>query len=97
MGCIYVEIDSLHVKSDKENITMGKNKPRHHPDKLQNRMGKYCSYYEEHDNFACCEHGWDITKCKGNPHNCKKVEYQTLASRSDKQKNDGVGITRNHY
>lgn len=44
-----------------------------------------------------CERGWDIGKCKGNPHNCTKVKYQILASRSDKQKNDGVGITGKHY
>ena len=41
--------------------------------------------------------GYDTTKCKGNPHNCCKVKYQILASRSDKQKNDGVGITHSHY
>lgn len=52
-----------------------------------------CSYYEGYNGNYWCEHGWDVTKCKGNPHNCKKVEYQILASRSDKQKSDGVGIT----
>lgn len=76
---------------------MSKNKPRHRPDKPQNLIGGSCSYYEEYNGNYWCEHGWDVTKCKGNPHNCKKVEYQILASRSDKQKNDGVGITRSHY
>ena len=38
-----------------------------------------------------------LAKCKGNPHNCKKVKYQILASRSDKQKKDGVGIINRHY
>lgn len=76
---------------------MGKNKPRYNPNKPQNKYGKYCQWYEEHNNFACCERGWDVMKCKGNPYNCVKVKYQILASRSDKQKNDGIGITHKHY
>lgn len=72
-------------------------KKRHNPDKPQNRMGDFCTYYEGHDNYHCCERGWDATKCKGNPHNCIKVKYQILASRSDVQKNNGVGITHSHY
>ena len=63
---------------------MNVNKPRHNPDKPQNKKGGHCS-------------GWDVSKCKGNPHNCTKVKYQILASRSDKQKNDDVGITNKHY
>ena len=74
---------------------MGRNKARHNPDKPQNRLGNFCSYYE---NNNTCELGWDTTKCKGNPHNCCKVKYQILASRSDVQKNDGIGITGGrHY
>lgn len=65
---------------------MSKGKPRHNPDKRQNKLGAYCSYYEGSNRNFCCERGWDVSKCKGNPHNCKKVEYQILASRSDKQK-----------
>ena len=73
---------------------MSKGKPRHDPNKPQNRLGKFCSYYEGYNNFYWCELGWDVTKCKGNPHNCVKVKYQILASRSDIQKNNGVGITK---
>ena len=80
---------------------MSKGKPRHNPDKPQNKIGCWCAYYEEHEGingvFSCCERGWDTTKCKGNPHNCVKVIYQTLASRSDVQKNNGIGITHSHY
>lgn len=76
---------------------MGRNKARHNPEKSQNRLGKYCSYYEGYNDTYWCEHGWDVTKCKGNPHNCVKVKYQILASRSDVQKNNGVGITNKHY
>ncbi len=76
---------------------MSKGKSRHNPDKAQNKLGSRCSYYEEFNDSAWCERGWDITKCKGNPHNCVKVKYQILASRSDKQKNDEVGITRGHF
>lgn len=35
--------------------------------------------------------------CQGNTHNCKKVKYQILASRSDGQKNNGVRMTNEHY
>lgn len=76
---------------------MGKNKPRHNPNKKQNLMGNKCSYYEGNEKNNWCERGWDVTKCQGNPHNCCKVKYQILASRSDKQKNDGIGITNSHY
>ena len=76
---------------------MSKGKPRHDPDKPQNKLGKFCSYYEGYNDTYWCEHGWDVTKCKGNPHNCVKVKYQILASRSDVQKNNGVEITNKHY
>lgn len=72
---------------------MGKNKPRHNPDKSQNKTGEHCWYYEGFNGQYWCERGWSIS----NPHNCIKVKYQILASRSDKQKNNGVGITGNHY
>ena len=71
-----------------------KGKSRHNPNKPQNRLGNICCYYEGFNDTYWCEHGWDTTKCKGKPHNCCKVKYQILASRSDVQKNNGVGITK---
>lgn len=76
---------------------MSKGKPRYNPDKPQNKIGSNCSYYEGYKDNFWCERGRDVTKCKGNPHNCCKVKYEILASRSDKQKIDGVGITNSHY
>lgn len=76
---------------------MAKNKPRYNPNKPQNKIGNTCNYYEELNDGYHCEHGYDITKYKGNPHNCKKVQYQILASRSDIQKNNGVNITKGKY
>ena len=32
---------------------MGKGKPRHNPDKRQNKMGADCPYYEEHHLGVC--------------------------------------------
>lgn len=72
-------------------------KPRHNPDKPQNKIGGKCSYYEGFGNRRWCELGYDITKCGGNPHNCCKVKYQILASRSDIQKNSNVEIMRSKY
>lgn len=64
---------------------MGKNKPRHNPDKPQNRYGNWCPYAEEHnDGSIICE--GDTKICKGNRHNCIKTKYHKLASRSNKQK-----------
>jgi len=70
---------------------MGKGKPRHDPNKPQNRIGKYCSYYEYVNENSCCENSFiaDVSICKGNPHNCVKVKYKKLACRSDRQKNNG--------
>lgn len=73
---------------------MSKGKPRHNPDKPQNKVGSQCSYYEGYGRHHWCELARNVTKCQGNPHNCCKVTYQILASRSDKQKNGGVGITK---
>jgi len=70
---------------------MGKGDLRHNPDKRQNRQGRYCSYFEEHPNgFTCCENSFiaDTAICKGNPHNCIKIKYKKLASRSDIQKTE---------
>lgn len=63
---------------------MSKGKPRHNPDKPQNRLGSFCSYYEGIGKY--CEALRDTTKRDGNPHNCCKVSYQIAASRSDKRK-----------
>lgn len=81
---------------------MGKGKPRHNPDKPQNKIGAVCPWYEEFKDSSGevtvknCE-GWMSTKaaeiCGGNPHNCIKVKYRYLAARSDKQKNNDVGDT----
>ena len=76
---------------------MSKGKPRHNLDKPQNKIGKWCSYYEGFNDHYWCELGYDITKCSGNPYNCCKVKYQILASRSDIQKNNNIGITRSKY
>lgn len=83
---------------------MGKGKPRHNPDKPQNKIGAVCPWYEEFKDSSGevivknCE-GWMSTKaaeiCGGNPHNCIKVKYRYLAARSDKQKNNDDN--RLHY
>lgn len=72
---------------------MAKNKPRHNPDKPQNKMGSFCSYYEEGHTY--CEALRDTTKCGGNPHNCIKVTYQINASMGDKRKNNEIYNKRN--
>ena len=43
---------------------MGKNKPRHNPDKPQNKTGGECYYYEGYDGNYWCERGYNTTKCK---------------------------------
>jgi hypothetical protein len=60
---------------------MAKGKARWFPDKPQNKMGKFCSYYEEYKGgFAACEGLIGSVKvCKGNPHNCVKTLYHKLA------------------
>lgn len=65
---------------------MGKGKPRHNPDKRQNKMGADCPYYEEH-HLGVCDGDWRV--CKGNRYNCIKTFYHRLASRSDIQKQNG--------
>ena len=75
---------------------MGKNKPRHNPEKIQNKLGGKCVYFEGYNNRYWCARGFDINICKGNPHNCNKVKYRILASRSDIQKNNDVSISKCH-
>lgn len=80
---------------------MGKGKPRHNPDKRQNKKGGWCgacdngfpekvnnkSWYDvESKSWCICEHGEDVNICKGNPHNCIKTMYHNMATRSDNQK-----------
>ena len=73
---------------------MGKGKPRHNPDKPQNKYGAECPLLEE---ISCngtvylhCEFmGIDdrATKiCKGNRHNCLKAYLHREASKSDTRK-----------
>ena len=79
---------------------MGKDKPRHNPDKPQNQcnnpFGK-CIFYEEIPQSSgeivvyCARFGSGSTKiCKGDKHNCCKVKYRIAASRSDVQKENEV-------
>lgn len=57
---------------------MGKGKPRHDPNKVQNQLGEICPYYEYTNGSPCCENSFvaDVSICKGNPHNCVKVKYK---------------------
>lgn len=78
---------------------MGKGKPRHHPDKPQNNYGSFCPMCEEipdkNGTRLHCEQFYsnmnDVRTCGGNRHNCVKVKYRRLASRSDIQKINRVG------
>lgn len=73
---------------------MGKGKPRHNPDKPQNKAGNRCGFAEQipsfpkegQDVYIYCEAGFDANFCKGNPHLCTKVWYRRQAGRSDKRK-----------
>lgn len=57
-----------------------KGKPRHNPEKYQNKIGAICKYSEDDGKGGIrCELGDDIEICKGNPHNCCKVKYHKLA------------------
>lgn len=67
----------------------GCRKPRHNPDKLQNKYGSKCQYAEDDGKGQIsCENSFiaDTSICKGNRHNCVKIKYKKLACRSDKQK-----------
>lgn len=73
---------------------MGKGKPRHDPDKRQNKMGDWCGFCEaiptpDGGIHLHCELNYDACTdiCKGNPHKCKKARYADAARRSDKRKN----------
>ena len=58
---------------------MGKNKPRHNPNKAQNRYGGKCVHFEETWCHAPFSSDLDVSICKGNPHNCIKIKYKKLA------------------
>ena len=58
---------------------MGKGKPRHNPEKEQNNRGGKCQHYEGTWCHAPFNTDADVSKCKGNPHNCIKVKYKRLA------------------
>ena len=71
---------------------MGKGKPRHDPEKRQNKLGNWCRFaenipHEDNPDYIYCEAHYDARFCKGNPHMCKKAWYRSLARRSDRRKN----------
>lgn len=62
---------------------MGKNKPRHNPDKPQNNKSFPCPYFEsDNKGNKWCEGGFSRAAytCEGNPHNCVKAQYHRAAS-----------------
>ena len=64
---------------------MSKEKTRKYPKKRQNRWGRECLYFDERS--QSCELLVADTKiCKGNRHNCVKIKYKILATRSNRQK-----------
>ena len=74
---------------------MGKGKPRHNPDKPQNKYGSSCQWLEEiqmpdgNVYLHCQQSGIRDTStriCKGNRHNCVKTYLHKEASKSDAQK-----------
>ena len=78
---------------------MGKGKPRHNPKKRQNTWGSFCPLCERIELpdgtvILHCELFFkgakDTLTCKGNRHNCVKIKYKRLASRSDIQKINSV-------
>lgn len=67
---------------------MGKGKPRHNPEKKQNKYGFWCQACDKIGNVLTCEmYGTRAAQiCKGNPHNCVKVKYHKEATKSDIRK-----------
>jgi len=66
-----------------------KDKPRHNPDKRQNKAGGdgTCMWWDKIGRGHICEMGlmWD-KYCDGNPHKCKKAELKFRASLPDNRK-----------
>lgn len=56
---------------------MGKGKPRHNPDKPQNRF-KHCAY-DDYTKWKECNFPW-ADKCTGDMYKCKKLYLQHLAT-----------------
>ena len=67
---------------------MTKRKPRHNPNKKQNKYGGdgECPYWHGPP-FLCCERGrpW-MQNCKGNQHYCYKTKLKFLASLPPRQR-----------
>ena len=66
---------------------MGKGKPRHNPNKPQNKYGAKCPMLEaitqsDGTSYVHCECGTltDVKVCKGNKHNCVKTYLHREAS-----------------
>lgn len=79
---------------------MGKGKPRHNPNKRANKRGGWCSHCEECSGVLRCmyEGTRAIAICKGNPHNCIKVDLRKFARLSNAQRNNGyipIGVSLN--
>lgn len=62
---------------------MGKNKPRHNPDKPQNRF-KHCAY-DDGTKHKECGFPW-ADKCTGDMYKCKKLYLQHLATLSPEKR-----------
>lgn len=74
---------------------MGKGKPRHNPDKTQNKLGTVCRFAEFIPSFpksgqtvhVHCMAGHSAKDCQGNPHRCSSAWYRWQACRSNRRKN----------
>jgi len=63
---------------------MGKGKPRHNPEKPENRISGHCPY---HDGTRWNECGWPwANKCNDDRHQCRKLYLQHLATLSEKER-----------
>lgn len=66
---------------------MGKNNPRHNPDKPQNRF-KHCAY-DDGTKWKECGFPWS-GKCVGDMYKCKKLYLQHLATLSPEKRDKFV-------
>lgn len=74
---------------------MGKNKPRHNPDKPQNHFAEHCPY-DDGTKWKECNNEW-ADKCDGNRYRCYKLYLQHLATLSEKKKQEYAEMyERNH-
>lgn len=71
---------------------MGKGKPRHNPNKPQNKYGNVCKCYLSDGGYYCPTFRKSmkdiIDICHLNPHNCSKVKYRLCASAKNKDNKD---------